>query len=443
MNPLIRKKIPLEYETLWKLSRQKKLESRLHDMVREKIKEERNLYKYALEKDVLEEKQKEFPQPGSWGLKKVQELAKELYQDKGVGSEDVGKWISVEIECILKNKEAEMRLVSFLRKNGFQKFVTIKQDGSIHVSETPCNCERDDDGDLISGHRPECEHIQSVGRELVLSFKYGEWEFLRSICKELNKLGTKINKTCGLHVHFDCRHFSTGQTQTIGKRVAGVVPALKMILPKSRQSNRFCEQTINGFESGPRYSFVNLQAYSKHKTIEIRGHSGTTDPEKIINWIKILKTIMETRGAKEAATVEDLISKYKFEEVVSKYILGRQKTLEERYTKKKKIEDDILEDNAVMITEELLTEGTETAANSTLTSEADSPSTTPHTASLDSYTQDALDHIIAALNNGGYATPRQLNMPALDWTITRVNERPETVDMYDGPAIEEMFPDEE
>lgn len=59
---------------------------------------------------------------------------------------------------------------------------------------------------------------------------------------------------------------------------------------------------MNGFRNGSRYAFVNCHSYRKHKTLEIRGHSGTIDADKILNWIGICAAIMFKRGAIEQQT---------------------------------------------------------------------------------------------------------------------------------------------
>ena len=45
--------------------------------------------------------------------------------------------------------------------------------------------------------------------------------------------------------------------------------------------------------SGDRYFKVNPVAYRRHNTIEFRQHSGTTDYEKMSNWIEFLKSLIE------------------------------------------------------------------------------------------------------------------------------------------------------
>ena len=53
-----------------------------------------------------------------------------------------------------------------------------------------------------------------------------------------------------------------------------------------------------------RYMKVNLQAYSRHRTVEFRQHSGTTNFTKMRNWVLFLHKLVTfaTRGQVPAAT---------------------------------------------------------------------------------------------------------------------------------------------
>jgi hypothetical protein len=256
----------------------------------------------------------------------------------------------------MPNKQAETQFVSFIRGEKLSKFITIKNDGSIHVGSEDdeidhdhggCN-NPDGDDDYCNCCNGDCEcepNTPEFGREIVVTFKYNEWNTLNLICSKLNELGCRVNKTCGLHVHFDCRHLKYNQVITLAKRVALVVPALKQMLPSSRQNNQFCEQNINLGRGGGRYAFVNVKSYHKHSTLEIRGHSGTTDAIKIIQWIKLLRIIMQKRNTTMIETVKNLVQKMPFEADTAKYMVERAK----KFSKVKDTSlDDVEQDNAIL-----------------------------------------------------------------------------------------------
>ena len=66
-------------------------------------------------------------------------------------------------------------------------------------------------------------------------------------------------------------------------------------------------QSAFGFD---RYYKVNVMSYNNHRTIEFRQHSGTTEYEKIKNWIDFLTAFLNWSLKHEeimsAATIDEL-----------------------------------------------------------------------------------------------------------------------------------------
>ena len=341
MNPLIKGRLPTDYQLLWQLTKTQRLSGELAQMIQNQVKQVRKNFRNT-KKDPLTEKFLNFGNEGMWSQNKLRELSKFLYEPKKPDAVNVGNWISVEIECIMPTEEAETTFIKFVRKHGFSKFITIKTDGSLRTI-SPRRQDREEEtrqrAETGTQHisrmrnppvspdlREEQEQTRTAyGREIVMTFEYGNWRFVNMICSELNRVKAYVNSSCGLHVHFDCRHLRAEDVLRIGKRVAHSVPALKQILPPSRQANRFCARDINEFQgrNEDRYSFVNLQAFQRHGTLEIRGHGGTCDPVKIVNWIRILKKIMDKRSRKTITSVSELINQYKLETDLIEYINAR------------------------------------------------------------------------------------------------------------------------
>src|ERR1019366_2408076 len=152
-------------------------------------------------------------------------LSQKIFDHKVPDQVDLGKWISVEIECLFASERAETAFISFVRKEKLTKFVTLKDDGSIKNYPKDCECDihLDDNDDDITEHTCLSKYY---GKEIVITFKYGDWAFPKLICDKLNELECKVNKSCGLHVHFDCRGFTERKVQTIGRHIAQTIPAL-------------------------------------------------------------------------------------------------------------------------------------------------------------------------------------------------------------------------
>lgn len=119
---------------------------------------------------------------------------------------------------------------------------------------------------------------------------------IQRVCKILNDMGASVNTTCGLHVHLDMHGKTRSESHAIGHTKLGrCLPVLAKLVPESRRANTYCKLEVS--ESGSddcRYYAVNMTALSKHDTIEVRLHSGTTDPLKIESWVRLLLAIVNT-----------------------------------------------------------------------------------------------------------------------------------------------------
>jgi hypothetical protein len=149
-------------------------------------------------------------------------------------------------------------------------------------------CSVRDDGSLSAD-----DHT-GVEVTVLLDAKHG-FDKLYKVCKVLNSMGAMVNSTCGLHVHLDQRGFTRSESVLIGKRLGKYLPILTKLVPSSRRNNRYCKASVSEL-SGCRYHAVNMTSLSKHKTIEVRLHSGTTDARKIENWVRLLRSIVESKA---------------------------------------------------------------------------------------------------------------------------------------------------
>lgn len=143
--------------------------------------------------------------------------------------------------------------------------------------------------------------------ELVSPILCGEQglDELEKVCWVLDAYGVKINNTCGVHVHFDTNDFNLTTWQNLILSYKHAETEIDKFMPASRRENRnaYCG-SLRGFsyesirsagsiESlqrlfNSRYMKVNLEAYSRHGTVEFRQHSGTINFTKIENWVRFL-----------------------------------------------------------------------------------------------------------------------------------------------------------
>jgi hypothetical protein len=318
MNKAIANKLSDGYRALYAIE-WNKLGYTLQNSLRHEVRNVRRELK-STGKDKLDEKLARWGNAGAWASYQVRELNKIIFNSKKPPIENLGDWVSVEIELIFNSEESEENFIKFIKDKGYRNFVTVKNDGSIRPNDSE----------------------NEKAREIIVTFNRNNPQVLIDLCQALNEAGCYVNKSCGLHVHFDMRHVEHKRSvSTAAKRIAQCVDALKLMLPKSRRDNQFCRDKINTYTKGSRYAFVNLQSYQKHKTLEIRGHSGTTDASKILNWIKVLIVIMNNRSTQEVRDIYTLVRSFNFGPELSTYIL-------ERFTKFNKEDaqgDDVLDDN--------------------------------------------------------------------------------------------------
>lgn len=142
-------------------------------------------------------------------------------------------------------------------------------------------------------------------------------EQIRTAMDALNAAGARINRSCGLHVHIEARDLNTAEIANTCIRYARHEADIDAIMPRSRRGNdnRYCASLRRASFTGStvaamirqmpqrRYHKVNLEAYIKYGTIEFRQHSGTTEPTKIINWVRFLQAFIEESRATASQTV--------------------------------------------------------------------------------------------------------------------------------------------
>lgn len=156
----------------------------------------------------------------------------------------------------------------------------------------------------------------SCGYELVSPPLKGRegLEQLKKACEALKEAGASVDRRCGLHVHHDINDYDAKQIANIFAIYIKLEKTIDTFVPNSRRANnnRYCRslfqyttpqtildklkavKTIRDIENiwSTRYLKVNFQSYVKYGTIEFRQHSGTTEFDKMYNWILLTQQIV-------------------------------------------------------------------------------------------------------------------------------------------------------
>lgn len=231
---------------------------------------------------------------------------------------EAGKALGIEIECFIPMSEPAIK--DYFRRLKIPG-VKATHDGSIRVPESESEqCEYccggqetifNEDGE-DTGETQECGECHGTGRVGDSSFTAIEFRVLTSIddmsnletlCKALRDIDADVNKSCGLHVHLDMRGYRA-LPKAILRRLVSALPMLKGMLPKSRMDNQYCREDVSSRNS--RYAKINTQSFSKHRTIEVRMHSGSVNFEKISNWAKVLHSIAFSKARVQVPVTENL-----------------------------------------------------------------------------------------------------------------------------------------
>jgi hypothetical protein len=176
--------------------------------------------------------------------------------------------------------------------------------------------------------------LNSGGVEFKLLIKRSELETRLNRFTNLIKGTHKVNRTCGLHVHFDQRGKSREEVLKLAKKLDKWLYALREFVPESRRSStegrrNFCKFGVS-LSGNDRYRAVNMDAFFKYKTLEVRLHSGTTDYTKIISWIRLIEILSVIKAPSKGVEGISALASIPLCEYEKSYWLKRHQELNPR-----------------------------------------------------------------------------------------------------------------
>jgi hypothetical protein len=153
---------------------------------------------------------------------------------------------------------------------------------------------------------------------------------LKQICNVVSKSGAQVeDRRCGLHVHLDARN---RDREIVYNNLVACQDLFMEMSPPSRRDSEFCrrvdskrfpkEFTGDRIE---RYKTINAAAFYRHKTIEVRTHEGTVNPQDVVNWVKLLVKIANynKKIVKSVQTVKKLVDTFKIHANIERYVLDK------------------------------------------------------------------------------------------------------------------------
>ena len=141
-------------------------------------------------------------------------------------------------------------------------------------------------------------------------------------------------------MHFDCRDLSVKRHPDVefhpydtdvctdvykrGEKVDRILHLMKQMIKPSRLNSRYCATYMSSF-SGESRPAINLNAFVRHGTIEIRLHHGTVSYNDIAGWAEFIYHIMRFSEVKNRVRTWDEF-KYEYKNLpprVLKYVQER------------------------------------------------------------------------------------------------------------------------
>lgn len=218
----------------------------------------------------------------------------------------------VEIECYNIDRYA---LMTAVRANGIQ----IQAEGYNH-RDNDSYYKIVNDGSLCGDNTAEIVSPILKGSEGKKS--------LKTVCKALEEIGAKVNKSCGLHIHLDAKNMTIKHWRNLIINYARLENIIDGFMAKSRRGNNNCfcrsvslmprlEATVLHCDSideiaryfATRYMKINVEAYARHKTVEFRQHGGTVEFAKIEKWLSFLQKLLafsKNNTVENCATIDDI-----------------------------------------------------------------------------------------------------------------------------------------
>lgn len=165
---------------------------------------------------------------------------------------------------------------------------------------------------------------------------------LRDVLAILQREGATIDRRCGLHVHHEVQDIGRDGLVLFVRSWAANQDLLDWLVSPSRRNGRntYCRRFSDyelralgtwrgGYNApGERYRTVNVHAFPKYGTVEVRQHQGTLSFRKIEAWIKLAQAMLDSVAGRNRphgnyGTLSSFLQNVGLDEDAGAYLLGR------------------------------------------------------------------------------------------------------------------------
>jgi hypothetical protein len=156
------------------------------------------------------------------------------------------------------------------------------------------NVEESDDPSI---HPPANEEVAET-RELRLGPFVGDGglKILRDQVQAYRDQGFRANHSCGLHVHVDMVDTAQPDRQALLKFCRWIEDDMFRLVAPSRDGNTYSQRIGSNRRNwdSQRYIWANvIPAFRAHGTAEFRLHHGITQPDRVVEWVKLVLKLVE------------------------------------------------------------------------------------------------------------------------------------------------------
>lgn len=173
---------------------------------------------------------------------------------------------------------------------------------------------------------------------------------LRRVCAVLTRIGAKVNRSCGFHVHVGVAAQHVGFFRNLVALYHSAQPAIDSFMAPSRQgnTNNYCQniyvrqndldqattvaevarsfgQVQGSPRASDRYKKLNLKSFWTYGTAEFRHHQGTVEAVKAENWVRLCLRMVLTaaRGRATPTTLDELLETVQASDTEREYFIAR------------------------------------------------------------------------------------------------------------------------
>ena len=199
--------------------------------------------------------------------------------------------------------------------------LTSRRRFGIELETSACPNYRSLKDQTLFGAKFDCS-VQ--GMEFVSPILFGDagLKEVEDICAHAARLDFKVDGDCGYHLHVDMSETTLTQRRRVAYAYLLTYPLWISFVNSFRAHDctyctaprtgadmvRTCEDLDYELAGTSRYAFINLSAYDKHRTFEIRGYEGTLDYDEIATWIQAHLQFVDYVAELDFDTIDDLFS---------------------------------------------------------------------------------------------------------------------------------------